>query len=348
MILITKRQKRHVQHLEQLAATQAASNEYAFASTYNPFNFLEGENIEYNYAAIEVVDKLGEGYFGTVYKAQAPGICRGEQVGGEFVAVKTLKNTSDPNSLNDFAKEMKVCLQFDHPNVVKLLGVCTDSVEKCMIFEFMDMGSLDYCLRASNPSDEEFDPSRVHVTPETFLPIVLQLGRALEYLSSLQFVHRDIATRNCLLNVQLTAKIADFGLSRNISAVNYYRIGGGKKSYLPIRWMPPEALLYGKYTLKSDVWSFGILMWEVYTFGQLPYIGLSNHEVIDFIKEHRVLSQPELSPLGVYDIMRSCWIRIPSQRATISEVVHHLELFSRGEVHEKGNYINLLPNIDKK
>ena len=344
VIIYTVRKKEQVQLLEQLAGNVANSyNAYAFATIYNPFEFLEIENIEYNYAAIDVINKLGEGFFGTVYKARAPGLSRKEHVAGEFVAIKTLKESDDPNSLNNFAKELQTCLKFDHPNVIRLLGVCTISVEKCMIFEFMDLGSLDYCLRASNPDDEDYDPAGFHLSTKDLISIVLQLAKALDYLSSLNFIHRDIAARNCLLNTQLTAKIADFGLSRNLNAQNYYRIGGGKKSYLPIRWMPPEAVLYGKFTLKSDVWSFGILIWEIYTFGRLPYTGLSNHEVIDFIKERRLLNQPDACPLGVYDIMRSCWTRLPSQRSMMSEVVRRLTLFAEGKVDETRNYVNLIP-----
>ncbi len=325
VLAYTIKKRKQVALLEQLATNVSNSyNAYAFATVYNPFECIEDEDIEYNYAAIDVINKLGEGFFGTVYKARAPGLSRGEHLSGEYVAVKTLKDNSNADSLRDFAKELKTCLQFDHPNVIRLLGVCTTSVEKCMIFEFMDLGSMDYCLRASNPDDEDYDPSGFHLTTKDFLPIVLQLAIALDYLASLNFIHRDIAARNCLLNSQLTAKIADFGLSRNLNAQNYYRIGGGKKSYLPIRWMPPEGVLYGKFTVKSDVWSFGILMWEVYTLGQLPYIGLSNHEVIDCIKEHRILNQPDACPPETFDIIRSCWTRVPSQRPMMSEVVCQL------------------------
>ena len=335
-------QKKQVAVLEQLTAAESASyNAYAFASAFDPFDFLEDQQLEYNYAALEVIDKLGEGFFGTVYKATAPGLT-GEA--GEFVAVKTLKDSSNHSNLTEFAKELKVCMTFDHPNIITLLGVCTQSFEKCMIFEFMDLGSLDYCLRASNPDDEDFDPSRFSVSKRDFLPIVLQLAKALDYLSRLNFVHRDIAARNCLLNTQLIAKIADFGLSRNLNAQNYYKVGGGKKSYLPIRWMPPEAILYGKFTIKSDVWSFGILMWEIYTFSQLPYTGLSNHEVIDFIKERRTMNKPDDCPNTVYDVMRSTWTTVPSQRPGISEVVRRLKLFSEGKTDGQMDYVNLNPS----
>ena len=338
LVIITRKQKRAISHLEELVQ-HVDSNLYSLTVIKNPFEFLDEHNIEYNFALIEVVDRLGEGYFGHVYKARAPGLSNDN----EFFAVKTLKEDSGNDTMESFAKEVRICVQFDHPNVVKLLAVCTRSVQKCMIFEYMDLGSLDDALRRSCPSDENYNASDPNlIVPDQFLNIVLQIARGLTYLSSLNFVHRDIAARNCLLDTKFRTKIADFGLSRNIGTQNYYRIGSGK-NYLPIRWMPPEALFYGKFTLQSDVWSYGVLMWEVYTYGQLPFTGLSSHEVIDNIKASKVLNCPDLCPLGVYDIMYSCWVRVPSRRPTIGQILHRLELFEKGEVDHTSSYVNLVP-----
>ena len=338
LVIVTRKQKRVISHLEELTQ-HVDSNLYFMNVIKNPFEFLDEHSIEYNFALLEVVDKLGEGYFGNVYKARAPGLSDDN----DFFAVKTLKEDSENDTMESFAKEIRTCIQFDHPNVVKLLAVCTHSVQKCMIFEYMDLGSLDYALRCSCPNDENYNASDPNlIVPDQFLNIVIQIARGLTHLSSLNFVHRDIAARNCLLDTKFRAKIADFGLSRNISAQNYYRIGSGK-NYLPIRWMPPEALFYGKFTLQSDVWSYGVLMWEVYTYGQLPFGGLSNYEVIDNIKASKVLNRPDLCPLGVYDIMHSCWVRIPSRRPTIGQILHRLELFERGEVDHTTSYVNLVP-----
>lgn len=322
----SKMKKRQLVNLEELAmSTNAPFNAYTVAAGFSPFDFLEDVNdLEYNFAALELEEKLGEGFFGNVYKAKAPGILRGGHEVGKFVAVKTLKGDSNADALDEFAKELKLCLRFDHPHVIKLLGVCTESIQKCMIFEYMDLGSLDNCLRSSNPSDPLYNPTNFTITKKNFLPIVIQLAKGVEYLTSFSITHRDLAARNCLINSKLTAKIADFGLSRNLDAQNYYKVGGAGGS-LPIRWMPPEAILYRKFTPKSDVWSFGVLMWEVYTFGKLPYTGLSNHEVIDAIREHKVLYQPGGCPVGVYDIMNNCWIKVPAYRLGISQIISQLE-----------------------
>ena len=338
---VTCRQKKQTEQLEQLAKEQLSSNLYSMTTVQNPFEFLDQYEIEYNFALLEVVDQIGQGAFGRVFKARAPGLQRGAHKAAEFVAVKSLK---DDGRLEDFCKEVKVCVQFDHDNVIRLLGVCTVSAQKCMIFEYMDQGSLHDMLHRSDPNNPSYDcdSSSPLIRSDNLLHLAIQLSRGLEYLSTLNFVHRDIATRNCLVDSSLNAKIADFGLSRDISAQNYYRIGNAK-AYLPIRWMPPEALLYGKFTLKSDVWSFAVLMWEIYTFGKLPYLGFSDHEAIDHVKEARGLENPPLCPLGVYSIMRSCWTRVPSQRPTMRRVREQLEMFGEGKLD---SYINLVPGRD--
>jgi serine/threonine protein kinase len=345
--VITKRQHNRVKHLEQLAQQQqqslvSSNNLYSLGTS--PLASLQATKgiVEYNFALLEVVCKLGEGMFGNVYKARAPGLVND---GDNFVAVKTLKDNSTAEMIDKFVKEVNVCVEFDHPNVIRLLAVCTTSSQKCMIFQHMDLGSLDELLRSSDPNNPQHDPNASHLLESThFLTICCQLASGLNHLSSLRFVHRDIAARNCLINSQFQVKLADFGLSRDLSAQDYYRIGDGN-SFIPIRWMPPEALLYSKFTLQSDVWSFGVLMWEVYSYGQLPYTGLSSHEVIDCVKSLKILSKPSLCPLEVYDIMRSCWIKAPSKRPTIRQVLDHLDQYQRSGTHPgMHQYVNMSPN----
>ena len=349
IVAVAHKQKTRTKQLEQLAKEQASANQYTMTVVNNPFEFLEEYNMEYNYALLEVVDQLGEGAFGRVYKARAPGLQRGQHRAAEFVAVKSLKNDADNDNVDLFCKEVKVCAQFDHEHVIRLLGVCTSSAQRCMIFEYMDLGSLLDLLHNSDPKSPTYageSSSFPLLHAEHLLPVVVQLCKGMKYLAELNFVHRDVATRNCLIDSNFNAKIADFGLSRNISAQNYYRIGSAK-AYMPVRWMPPEALLYGKFTLKSDVWSFAVLMWEVYTFGQLPYQGMSDHEAIDGVKDAHGLENPQLCPLGVYDIMRSCWTKVPSRRPTMAEVCQRLELYKEGRYSANTSYVNLLPGKEE-
>ena len=329
MVLLTRRNRAQVYQLEQEHHLQlmASSNAYMMAEFENEMGSLKQLCVEYNYASLETVDELGEGAFGRVFKAIAPGLLDPGGVGDregdrqhDFVAVKTLKEGADSDSMAAFIAEVKTSAQFGHGNVVRLLGICTDSPRKCMIFEYMDLGSLNDVLRVSDPSNPAHVPEKEVLKPGHFLSCCMQVCQGLAYLATLKFVHRDVATRNCLVDSNLVVKIADFGLSREIYTVDYYRVGG-TNACLPVRWMPPEALLYGKFTVKSDVWSFGVLMWEVYSYARQPYGGMSNYEVIDRIKDGQVLPCPELSPASIYDIMKSCWTRVPQRRPTMASLV---------------------------
>lgn len=337
LVLLTRHYKRKsyevVSRME--LARLSISNAYISSTHLNPFAFLDPYDIEYNYASLEIVSELGEGAFGRVYKARAPGIKRGDYIPPEFVAVKTLKEEAEFEAVEEFCKEVKVCVQFEHENVIRLLAVCTTTSQKCMIFEFMDLGNLGELLRLSDPDSPSHpgpDSQQILITTDMFLSVILQVANGLNYLAKLKFVHRDIATRNCLMNNKLTVKIADFGMSREVSSMDYYRIGSSK-ACLPVRWMPPEALMYGKFTLKSDVWSYGVLMWEVYSYGHQPHTGVSNYEVIDRIKEGRLLECPTHCPPAIFDIMKSCWTRSPAKRASMETIWSKLNKF--GQLTEK-------------
>ena len=350
LILLTQQQKRRQYEVEiQLEfAKLPMSNAYVSSSFSNPFEFLEQYNVEYNYASLEVIEELGQGAFGRVFKARAPGIKRGDFIPQEFVAVKTLKEGAESESLEDFCKEVKVCVQFEHVNIIRLVGVCTTSTDKCMIFEFMDLGNLGELLQLSDPENPAYPGTKSQkklTTPNLFLPITIQIANGLAYLAERQFVHRDIAARNCLVDNNFTVKIADFGMSRDVGGMDYYRIGNNK-ACLPLRWMPPEALLYGKFTLKSDVWSYGVLMWEVYSYGRQPHGGVSNYEVIDRIKAGQLLECPARCPASIFHIMKSCWLRSPAKRpsvATLLSRLNHLGQVKEGDDCVGGveGYLNL-------
>ena len=328
MILLTRRMRQKTYMISrELEASEGLSgnNAYLLKAVVSPFSFLKEYDMEYNYPSLEVVGDLGEGAFGRVFKARAPGLQRGDFI-PEFVAVKTLK---DDTLTDAFCKEVKSVIQFNHHNIIRLLAVCSESAQNCMIFEFMDLGGLDDLLRKSDPDNASVErAASVVITPSGFLSCSLQIAEGLTYLAGQRYVHRDIATRNCLVDHNLVVKIGDFGLSREVNSMDYYRVGGTQAD-LPVRWMPPEALLFGKFTTQSDVWSFGILMWEVYTFGHQPYKGLSNHEVIDAVKSSKVLECPRLCPASMYDIMKGCWTRSPAKRPNMKTILGRLQRLRR-------------------
>ena len=168
-------------------------------------------------------------------------------------------------------------------------------------------------------------------------------------MSKKRFVHRNIAARNCLVDSQFVCKIADFGLSRDVYESDYYKVGS-KSACLPVRWMPPESLLYGRFTIKSDVWSYGVLMWEVFTFATQPYFGASNQEVIDNIRRLVLLECPLLCTQEIYDMMLECWQKMPVKRPHIGEILESLKRLQQNNVTvvkdiENYDYINLQPFV---
>ena len=272
------------------------------------------ENITY-------VQDLGEGNFGMVVKGEAKNIIPGQF--STLVAVKVLKEGSDSKARNDFVHEAVLVNQFDHPNILKLLGVCFEEEPFCIAFEYMELGDLNKYLR--NKAISVSQP-KSNITTQQIVDMAINIAAGLEYLGGRHFVHRDLATRNCLINQQLFVKISDFGLSKDIYSKDYYRLGD--KSVLPIRWMPPEAIVYSKFSKQSDIWSFGIVLWEIFSSGAQPYYTLSNEEVIEYVSGEKVLRCPSDCPSEIYDLMVDCWATNPEDRPTAADLHRALKNWS--------------------
>ncbi|XP_061875964.1 high affinity nerve growth factor receptor [Colius striatus] len=268
--------------------------------------------------------ELGEGAFGKVFLAECYNLLPEQEK--MLVAVKALKEVTESARL-DFQREAELLTVLQHQHIVKFYGVCTEGEPLIMVFEYMKHGDLNRFLRSHGPDAKMLEQGqgqpRGQLTLSHMLQIATQIASGMVYLASLHFVHRDLATRNCLVGHDLVVKIGDFGMSRDIYSTDYYRVGG--RTMLPIRWMPPESILYRKFTTESDIWSFGVVLWEIFTYGKQPWYQLSNTEAIECITQGRELERPRTCPAEVYSIMQSCWQREPQQRRPIKDIHSRLQ-----------------------
>ncbi|XP_026173399.1 high affinity nerve growth factor receptor [Mastacembelus armatus] len=263
--------------------------------------------------------ELGEGAFGKVYLAECANLSPDSDK--MLVAIKTLKDANE-STRQDFQREAELLTVLQHQHIVRFYGVCTDGEPLAMVFEYMRHGDLNRFLRAHGPDARILEESKMPPMGQLTLPqmlhIAAQIASGMVYLASLHFVHRDLATRNCLVGEGLVVKIGDFGMSRDIYSTDYYRVGG--RTMLPIRWMPPESIMYRKFTTESDIWSFGVVLWEIFTYGKQPWYQLSNSEAIECITQGRELERPRTCPKEVYLLMQGCWQREPQQRMVIKDI----------------------------
>uniref|UniRef100_A0A3Q1CBC8 receptor protein-tyrosine kinase n=1 Tax=Amphiprion ocellaris TaxID=80972 RepID=A0A3Q1CBC8_AMPOC len=312
-------------------------------------------------------EKLGEGQFGEVHLCEIENpqdlpnlefpfnVRKGRPL---LVAVKILRPDASKNARNDFLKEVKILSRLKDPNIIRLLGVCVSSDPLCMVTEYMECGDLNQYLSHRVLLDKT-GPS--HNTPTVSYPALIsmasQIASGMKFLSSLNFVHRDLATRNCLVGGErgergedrggeCHIKIADFGMSRNLYAGDYYRIQG--RAVLPIRWMAWECILMGKFTTASDVWAFGVTLWEMLSVCQeQPYSSLTDEQVIDnageFFRDQGrqvYLSRPAVCPQGLYELMLSCWNRDCKLRPSFASIHSFLTedtwwRLHRGQINRK-------------
>ncbi|EDW60211.1 uncharacterized protein Dvir_GJ21359 [Drosophila virilis] len=262
---------------------------------------------------------LGKGAFGEVYLALYRH--RDGDAVEMPVAVKTLREDPKREKEEDFLKEAAIMAKFNHPNMVHLIGVCFDRQPYYIVLELLAGGDLQKFLRENRNTPER--PSLL--TMKDLLFCALDVAKGCRYMESKRFIHRDIAARNCLLSSKgpgRVVKIADFGMSRDIYRSDYYRKGG--KAMLPIKWMPPEAFLDGIFTSKTDVWSFGILLWEVFSLGRSPYPGQHNTQVMELVVRGGRLGSPTECPVSIYKIMADCWNPTPEDRPTFTSLLEHL------------------------
>uniref|UniRef100_H3CU29 Tyrosine-protein kinase receptor n=1 Tax=Tetraodon nigroviridis TaxID=99883 RepID=H3CU29_TETNG len=289
---------------------------YCFAGKTASVNDLK----EVSRRNISLTRGLGHGAFGEVYEGLAVGI-PGEPSPLQ-VAVKTLPEVCSEQDELDFLMEALIISKFSHQNIVRCVGVSLQAMPRFILLELMTGGDLKTFMRETRPRPEH--PSSL--TMVDLLNIARDIAKGCQYLEENQFIHRDIAARNCLLTCKgpgRVAKIGDFGMARDIYRASYYRKGG--RAMLPVKWMPPEAFMEGIFTSKTDTWSFGVLLWEIFSLGYMPYPSRSNQEVLEFVTNGGRMDPPKNCPGPVYRIMTQCWQHQPEDRPNFSTILERID-----------------------
>lgn len=273
---------------------------------------------------VEILEELGLGNFGMVY--------RGIYDKTTPVAIKTISKTASQREKNEFLNEASVMKNFSTFHIIRLIGVVSIDNPPFVIMELMGNGDLKTYLRRIRDTRLVPDACRI-------MRMAAEIADGMAYLESKKYVHRDLAARNCMVSKGLVCKIGDFGMARDVYETDYYKIG--KKGLLPIRWMAPENLSDGVFTSDSDVWSFGVVLYEILTLAEIPYQGFSNEEVLSHVLHKGTLNIPRNCPENIYKIMEKCFKWRPNDRPTFMEVVSELEPFLGQDFYEKSFYHSL-------
>ncbi|XP_073494910.1 leukocyte tyrosine kinase receptor isoform X2 [Phyllobates terribilis] len=268
---------------------------------------------------ITLLRALGHGAFGEVYEGLVVGISGDPNP--LQVAIKTLPEICSEQDEMDFLMEALIISKFSHQNIVRCIGVSLQTLPRFILLELMSGGDMKTFLRQNRPLVNQ--PSSLTMTD--LLNMARDIACGCKYLEENHFIHRDIAARNCLLTFSGTgrvAKIGDFGMARDIYRASYYRKGG--RAMLPVKWMPPEAFLEGIFTSKTDTWSFGVLLWEIFSLGYMPYPCKTNQEVLEFVTSGGRMDPPKNCPGPVYRIMTQCWQHTPDHRPNFSTILERI------------------------
>ncbi|XP_030049460.1 tyrosine-protein kinase transmembrane receptor ROR2 [Microcaecilia unicolor] len=301
----------------QLMASPSQDMEMPLMNQHKPQTKLR----EINLSTVRFMEELGEDRFGKVFKGHLFGTAPGEQT--QAAAIKTLKDKVEVALREEFKHEAMMRFRLQHPNIVSLLGVVTKEQPMCMIFGYSAHSDLHEFLVMRSPhsdvgSTDDDKTVKSTLEPADFLHIVTQIAAGMEFLSSHHVVHKDLATRNVLVFDKLNMKISDLGLFREVYSADYYKLLGN--NLLPIRWMSPEAIMYGKFSIDSDIWSYGVVVWETFGYGLQPYCGYSNQDVIEMIRNRQVLPCPDECPAWIYALMLECWNEFPARRPRFKDL----------------------------
>ena len=274
---------------------------------------------------IEILDEVGNGNFGMVFR----GRMKQDLDKTIDVAIKTIRDTSGERERNEFLSEASVMKNFSTFHIIKLLGVVSVGDPPLVIMEFMHNGDLKTYLRKIRELQQIPETPRI-------IRMAAEIADGMAYLESKKFVHRDLAARNCMVSRGLVCKVGDFGMARNVYETDYYKIG--QKALLPIRWMAPESLCDGVFTSKSDVWSYGVVLYEILTLAEMPYQGHANDDVLNFVLKKGKLAIPPECPDHILTLINKCFRWRPNERPSFMEIVGELEPFLGQDFCEKSFY----------
>ncbi|CAI4233322.1 unnamed protein product [Auanema sp. JU1783] len=277
-----------------------------------------------NGASIKIHERIGKGAFGEVY-------CGTWDIKGErSVAVKAIYQADE-----QIEKEAQVLCSLDHPNIVRLYGMTRDGTRLLLVFEMMNLGDLRSYLKSRAPQATNYSQFPPALILRELKFILREIAKGVHYLGAQQIVHRDLAARNCLVSgksdlrctsasqrPQITVKISDFGMSRKLNyQAEYYQMMN--QSLLPVRWLPPEAISNHKFSHASDIWAFGVTMWEIFSYGEVPFDTLTNDEVVSYAMAGMRPPRPNACPSEIYEIMKKCWAMSPDERISLEDILLH-------------------------
>ncbi|XP_018497647.2 insulin receptor [Galendromus occidentalis] len=293
---------------------------------------------------VKLLHELGQGSFGMVWQGIVFDLKEPCDPNGTHCAVKTVKEGAKFHERQEFLKEASTMKSFDSYHVVKLLGVVSKDQPLYVIMELMSNGDLKRYLRSHRPDQDE-PPKGDPPTLEQVLQMAAEIADGMAYLGSLKFVHRDLAARNCMVAEDLTVKIGDFGMTRDIYETDYYKKGG--KGLLPVRWMSPEALKDGVFTVQGDVWSYGVVLWEIVTLATMPYQGLSHEQVLRWVISRHIMERPENCPDKLFEIMKRCWHYNPKLRPKFTDIVEMLLVDTHDRFRELSYYSTKVRSLER-
>ncbi|XP_055852756.1 fibroblast growth factor receptor homolog 1-like isoform X2 [Episyrphus balteatus] len=317
---------------------------------FNEYEFPLDSNWEIPRNQLILGNTLGEGAFGRVVMAEATGLSK--YPGSCIVAVKMVKEGHTDADMASLVREMEVMKMIGkHINIINLLGCCSQDGPLYVIVEFAPHGNLkDFLKKNRPPSSFEMsmleNNDREHLTEKNLISFAFQVARGMEYLASRRCIHRDLAARNVLVSDDYVIKIADFGLARDIQDTDYYRKNTNGR--LPIKWMAPESLQEKFYDTQSDVWSYGVLLWEIMTYGEQPYPQImSAEELYSYLMSGQRMEKPQRCSLNIYMLMRQCWHFDANARPTFTEIVENLDKILLAKVNANEEYLDLaLPILE--